>query len=119
MTNGFSAYNLTRRRILVTDGRTATTLLSRLWGLIGHEPLRAGQGLLIRPCQAIHTFGMEFPVDAAFVDHRGCIVRVVSGLRPSRIRPVVLCAVLVIELPEGMVEATGTRRGNRIAIKVR
>ncbi len=49
----------------------AVTLLSRLLGLAWMRPGRAGEGLLIPRCRSVHTFGMRFAVDLAFLDSPG------------------------------------------------
>ncbi len=114
----FTAYNLTRDRILVTKGWVATSFIARLRGLIGHEPLDAGAGLLIKPCQGIHTFGLGFPIDALCVDSNGMVLRAAVDIRPNRVGPIALSAGVVIELPAGVIAATGTQVGDQLAIRV-
>ena len=67
------------RRITV-----ARTLFSRMRGLLGRKALPSGEGLLIRPCRAIHTLGMHFAIDARFYDRRGVCVREVRNVPPGR-----------------------------------
>lgn len=55
--------NATRGRTLVTNGRVADGYWTRLRGLIGSKPLEPGEGLLIVPCNSIHTHFMGFPID--------------------------------------------------------
>jgi uncharacterized protein len=57
---------------------------TRLRGLLGRDGLRAGEGLLIRPTSAIHTFFMRFAIDVVFIDRAGVVLKVVSALRPWR-----------------------------------
>jgi trehalose synthase len=56
---------------------------ARLLGLALLDRERAGAGLLIPRCSAVHTFGMRFPLDLVFLDPEG---RVSSARRnvPSR-----------------------------------
>lgn len=61
----------------------ADTPLTRLRGLLG-RPLDEGQGLLLRPAAAIHTWFMRRPIDAVFLDRRLMVVGVVPNLRPWR-----------------------------------
>lgn len=112
----FTTYNLTRDRILVAKGWVATSFLARLRGLIGHDPLAAGEGLLIKPCQGIHTFGLGFPIDALYVDSSCMVLRAAMDLRPNLVGPIVMGAGVVIELPAGTIVATGTRVGDRLDI---
>lgn len=62
----------------------AATPWARMRGLLGRRGLPPGQGLLITPCNAIHTLGMRFAIDARFYDRRGHLTREVLGLRPGR-----------------------------------
>jgi uncharacterized protein len=54
-------------------------------GLLGRSGLGAGEGLLIRPTNSIHTFFMRFAIDVVFIDRAGVVLKVVSALRPWRL----------------------------------
>jgi uncharacterized membrane protein (UPF0127 family) len=58
--------------------------LSRLRGLLGRAGLADGEGLLLRPTGAIHTWFMRFPIDAVFLDRDLVVVGVVDDLKPWR-----------------------------------
>lgn len=62
----------------------AATPFARMRGLLGRTGLPAGEALLLRPCNAIHTLGMRFAIDVRFYDRRGRLVREVLGVRPGR-----------------------------------
>src|ERR671922_1038887 len=64
--------------------RVADRFASRLRGLLGRRGLAPGEGLLIRPASSIHTFFMRFPIDVAFLDRDGVVVKVVPNLSPWR-----------------------------------
>ena len=74
------------RRMVVNgvDAEVAETFAERARGLIGRDGLAPGTGMLIPRCNCIHTFFMRFPIDAAFLDRRGEVVRTVRGIRPWR-----------------------------------
>jgi hypothetical protein len=74
------------------DGRVACerclvagTPLTRLRGLFGRPGLKKGEGLLLRPTAAIHTWFMRYPIDAVFLDRQLVVVDVASDLRPWRV----------------------------------
>jgi uncharacterized membrane protein (UPF0127 family) len=71
-----------------------------------------GRGLWIVPSEGIHTFGMRFPIDAAYLDAKGQVLRVYHGLRPWRLAAVTLRARSVLELPAGTLERTRTEAGD-------
>jgi uncharacterized membrane protein (UPF0127 family) len=55
----------------------AASLRSRLLGLAWlRAPPPPGHALLIPHCRSVHTFGMRFPIDVAFLDERGRALRV-------------------------------------------
>ena len=62
--------------------RLATGLASRLRGLILREP--AAGVMLLAPCRDIHTFGMQGPIDVAFVDATGLVVEAHRTVGPGR-----------------------------------
>jgi uncharacterized membrane protein (UPF0127 family) len=63
----------------------ARTRAERRRGLLGRNALPAGTALLLSPCNAIHTIGMRFPIDVAFIDRDGRVRHIVRSLVPSRI----------------------------------
>ncbi len=58
--------------------------LERSRGLLFRPNLPGDRTLVLEPCNAIHTIGMRFAIDAVFVDVNGIVLKVVSGLRPWR-----------------------------------
>ena len=58
---------------------------SRGKGLLGTRSLAQGDGLLIEPCQSIHSFWMQYVFDALFLDKQGRVVHVMSRMKPNRI----------------------------------
>ena len=97
-------------RVVVAD-----RFLPRLRGLLGRSELGGGEGLLLTRCHGVHTYGMKFALDVAFLDRRGCIVALYPGLEPggrTRVHP---RAWFALELPEGTLEETGTRCGDRLS----
>lgn len=95
---------------------SANTVLSRMKGLLGRNSLDEGEGLLIKPCKGVHTFGMRFPIDVIVLDNKNYVIAVRTNLVPNRLTPLYLRAVAVIELPAGTLEATTTAVGNQLEI---
>ena len=62
----------------------AVGFFDRLRGLFSKRA--KGDVLLIAPCRSIHTFGMGFPIDIAFIDRQGTVIDSVEGLPPFRLR---------------------------------
>jgi uncharacterized membrane protein (UPF0127 family) len=106
--------NRTRGIVLGDRVRTAQTFLSRLVGLLGMDAIAEGEGLWIVPCRSVHTLGMRYPIDVAFLDARGVVVGTLEGLPPNRVGRVVRDARGALELRAGTLAATGTAPGDRL-----
>lgn len=81
--------------------RRADRWFTRLRGLIGHPPLRAGEGLWIVPCRQVHTHFMRAPIDVVFLDRSLTVLHVLPALAPWRVSPWVRGAHSVVELAAG------------------
>src|SRR5947207_14416031 len=110
----FVVLNRTRGTTLASSVDLADTPKSRRIGLLRHESLNAGEGLWIYPTQAIHTFGMRFPIDVAFIDRRMRVKRIYHQLAPFRLTLLVWSAESVLELPSGSLAGTGTAVGDEL-----
>jgi uncharacterized membrane protein (UPF0127 family) len=106
--------NLTRATQLASRVEVAARALDRMRGLLGRRAFTAGTALWIVPCSSIHTVGMSFAIDAAFLDGRGTVLRLYHSLAPFRVTRVVWKATGVLELPAGTLVATGTSEGDRL-----
>jgi hypothetical protein len=82
-------------------------------GLLGRERLLPGEGLWILPCEAVHTFGMQFPIDLIYLDRRHQVKKVKSNVLPWGISAC-LSAHSVLELVSGTIYATQTRVGDSL-----
>jgi uncharacterized protein len=112
----FVVLNRTRGTTLASSVDLADTPKSRRMGLLRHESLAPGQGLWIFPTQAIHTFGMRFPIDVAFLDRSLRIKRIYHQLAPFRLTTFVWGAKSVLELPSGCLANTSTAVGDELQI---
>src|ERR1017187_5578076 len=95
------AFNLTRQAYLATRLALAETHWSRFCGLMGtcHEDFSPGEGLWIVPSRGVHTLGMRFSIDVAYLDSRTVVVHIEEQLKPWRVAPIRLHASSVLELP--------------------
>jgi len=99
---------------LGTRVRIADSWWTRLCGQLARPPLEMGEGLLLLGCASVHTFGMAYPIDVAFLDDRGTVVRSFSRLLPWHVGLGGERAVHALELPAGRLEATATVPGVRL-----
>jgi uncharacterized membrane protein (UPF0127 family) len=63
----------------------AGTFRARLLGLAWLADLPGDCGLLIPRCSSVHTFGMRFALDLAFLDGGGAVLREVKAVPPWRV----------------------------------
>jgi uncharacterized membrane protein (UPF0127 family) len=110
------AFNQTRQVSLASDLALANTHWTRLRGLLGTSPddFRNGCGLWIVPCHGVHTLGMSFAIDVAYLDSSGIVIHMERELRPWRFAPVLRRAASVLELPGQVLAQTGTELGDKI-----
>lgn len=98
--------NVTRGLVLGYKVSGAETFRLRLLGLMFRSGLPQGEGLLIRPCRAVHTHFMRFPIDVLFLDGENRVVHVIPAMSPWKLSPTVRAADAVLELPAGTAGAT-------------
>jgi hypothetical protein len=72
--------------------------------------------LVLRPCRHVHTARMRFPIDVAFCDSDGTVLRTVE-LMPWRVSPIVWRAAFVLEAEAGAFERWGLRPGDRVEVR--
>lgn len=103
----------------------ATAWTERLRGWMGKPSLKAGEGLLLTPASSIHSFGMRFDFDLAFLDRRGRVLKLYSPLKRGRIAQspwmpwLMGRGVQALELPEGSLSAAGVQVGQVLSIEER
>lgn len=100
--------------VLADQVHTASSWWARLKGLLGRDGLADGEGLHLVPCNSIHMFFMRFPLDVAFLDEQGRVVRAVQAIQPWRATRVYLQAHSALELPAGTLARTATREGDQL-----
>jgi uncharacterized membrane protein (UPF0127 family) len=69
-------------------------------------------GLLLSPCNAIHTCFMRMPIDVCFLDPDGVVIKTVQGMKPWRIAHGGSRSRDTLELPAGTLDAAGVLPGD-------
>ncbi len=110
------ATNRSSGKALANDLTPADSVVRRMKGLLGRKAFCYGEGLWIKPCKAVHSFGMKFPIDVVFLDRQQCVIAVIASLPPNRLTPLFFRAASVLELPSGKAEQTDTVIGDSIVI---
>jgi uncharacterized membrane protein (UPF0127 family) len=105
---------------LVRDGEVLATLEvvegvgSRMRGLLGRDGVEGA--VLLRPAKSVHTVGMRFPIDVAYLDDGMSVVRTVQMKRWRVSRPV-MKAHGVLEAEAGAFAKWNLRVGDQLEIK--
>ena len=103
--------NLTRQTVLATRMAVADQGETRRKGLLGRKGLPPGEGLWIIPCEAVHTFGMQFSIDLVYLDRKNRIRKLRSEVPPWRLSAC-LTAHSVMELAPGTIRNSRTEPGD-------
>lgn len=108
---------MNRSRGTVVGSRVfvADSWASRTRGYLGRPEPAEGEGILLVPCNAIHTYGMKFPIDALFVSSEGRVLETAERLEPWKGPRRVRGARYVLEVPAGTIEASRTKKGDGLA----
>jgi uncharacterized membrane protein (UPF0127 family) len=113
----YKAINVTTGQIIAQKVKIAQDYKSRSVGLLNRESLGDDEGLLIRPCNSIHTFFMKFPIDVVFLDKIGNVVSVRLRLMPWRMAWAIVRGFMVLELKSGKLNKVAVTAGNAIKIE--
>ncbi|GAA3755063.1 DUF192 domain-containing protein [Streptomyces tremellae] len=87
---------------------------TRRRGLLGRDGVAGA--LLLSPCGSVHTFGMRFAIDVAYLDRR-LRVLTVQTLRPGRLPRPRLRARHVLEAEAGAMAGWGLRAGAVVRVE--
>ena len=105
--------NQSKNTILGDRVGIADTSPTRRTGLLKHSRLEPGEGLWIAPSEAVHTFGMKFPIDVLFLDKKRKVLKIRNDMVRSRMA-ICLRAHSVLELPSGTATAMQTVVGDQL-----
>lgn len=92
----------------------AHTRHDRRRGLLGRDGVDGA--LVIEPCRWIHTIGMRFPIDVAYLDADGVVIKTVQ-MRRHRLAAPVGRARIVVEAEAGAFARWGLRVGDQLEVR--
>ena len=110
----YEALNRSRQATLATECEAADSGWERMRGLLGRskEDFPPGKGLLLVPANSIHTIGMSFPIDVAYLDRAGRVIHLYHRLPPLRVAAIKFKSHSILELPAGTLAKTRTEVGD-------
>jgi uncharacterized protein len=96
--------------------RQALSWGARALGLLATPRLDDPCGLWISPCPSVHTFGMRYAIDVAFLSAEGRILRLCPALRPWRAAGA-RGAHSTLELRAGLAQQLGLQPGQVLTLR--
>jgi uncharacterized membrane protein (UPF0127 family) len=117
--------------LVVADLRIADNPFTRMAGLGFIRDFPEGQGLLLVPCNSVHTMWPALPIDVVFLSAAQrsplrdsdaaqpatALILEAVQLRYMRFSPVVWSARSVLELPAGTIARHGLEAGQTLTIE--
>ena len=91
------------------DGRRG-----RAKGLLGRTGVEGA--FVLERCRGVHTLGMKFPLDVAFLDEAGVVLKTMR-MKPHRIGIPVWHARTVIEAEAGAFARWGLKVGDQLELR--
>lgn len=110
--------NRDNSNIIIEQGELANTFLNRLKGLLGRKTMNPGEGLLIYPCDMIHSIGMRMEIDVLFISKENRILHIIERMVPNKISKHIKNSCYVLELPAGQTARTETKGGQELCVVV-
>ena len=97
------------KNILISNNiKQALSIKDRVIGLMFKKSLNFNEGLLLSPCNSIHTCFMRFPIDVVFIDKNNKVLNIIHSMRPWKFSLIYFKSKKVLEL-----------NGNTLPLEVR
>ena len=87
---------------------------SRARGLLGRPSFEGA--LVLSKCRSVHTIGMKFVIDVAYLDTNGVVLKV-ARMQRHRIGMPVWSATTVVEAQAGAFERWGLKVGDIVELR--
>ena len=100
---------------VLASADVAKSFLARNRGLLGQTGV---PGALVLPhTKGVHSVGMRFAIDVAWLDQELVVIDMVTPLRPYRVAHPRLRAKFVVEAEAGAFDRWGLKVGDHLEIK--
>ncbi|MBE5958784.1 MAG: DUF192 domain-containing protein [Lachnospiraceae bacterium] len=101
-------------RVICENVEVADTFFKRFMGLMYRKSMDENHGLLLDPCNEIHTFGMKFSIDTITISRDNIIRYLDRDVAPRKVRPRIKDGKKVLELSSGTIEKYELELGDLI-----
>ena len=103
--------------LLVEEIENANHFVRRFMGLMFRSSMAENHGLLLTPCDEIHTFCMRFAIDTVALDKNNRVLFIDPAVPPHKVRKRVKGCKKILELNAGAAERLGINVGDVLAFK--
>lgn len=90
-----------KEKEILNNVKYADTFSLRTMGLMFKDSMGEMDGLVLKPCNSIHTFFMKFSIDVVFLNSKNKVIKIFRELPPWRITRVYFSATKVLEMEAG------------------
>ena len=109
-------YQITHEgNILARKAKEAKTFGERLMGLMFLKKMDGYDGLIISPCNSIHTFFMKMNIDVIFLNNKNEVVHIKRSMKPWRMTRMFVGANKVLEFEAGVL-GENIKAGDKISL---
>ena len=99
---------------VLASAERATSRGSRARGLLGRDGIDGA--MVLAPCRSVHTLGMRFALDVAYLDEQGVVIKL-ARMNRNRIGLPVWKARSVIEAEAGAFERWSLQVGQQVELR--
>ena len=104
-------------RLILDECENANHFFTRFMGLMYRKGMAENHGLLLTPCNEIHTFGMNFDIDTVALSKNNEILFIDRAVPPKKVRKKVKNGYKVLELCSGVADRLGLAEGDVLDFK--
>ncbi len=105
--------------VIAKDVSPAYSFSKRLKGLLFTSSLPRQSGIHIQPCQSVHTFWMQYPIDIIYLDVNQQIVGFEQNVAPGKIGQRFSQTHSVLELAAGRIQELAIEHGQTLTFKLK
>ena len=104
-----------KQTVIGTHIVKANSIIDRMTGLMFKKSLDDIDGIILSPCNSIHTFFMRFSIHAIFLDKSNKIIKIYKDLKPWRITPIFFNVKQVLEI-DAQKDISTLKEGDHIEV---
>lgn len=109
-------FNKTKNQIVAENARVTKNIFERVIGLLFKREFDSIDALVIHPCSAVHSIGMQFSFDAVYLHKDLVVLKTFENVKPNKVLPYSLKTAYVLEVPKGTISTANIEKGDILEI---